>query len=57
VDIVINSHNILFSEREREFIQDWVRYDDGGIMLIDFVEKWKSNSKDWKLYSGFSGTE
>ncbi len=41
---------MCLSKKEREFIQDWLRYVDGEIMLKDFVEKWKSSSKDWKVY-------
>ena len=41
---------MCLSEREREFIQDWLRYVDGEITLSEFVEKWRSESRDWKVY-------
>jgi hypothetical protein len=41
---------MCLSKREREFIQDWLDYTDGKITLVDFVSKWKTEGKDWKVY-------
>ncbi len=41
---------MCLSKREREFIQDWLDYIDGKTTLLEFVEKWKSENKDWKIY-------
>ncbi len=41
---------MCLSKREREFIEDWLRYIDGDLTLIEFAEKWKSHGRDWKLY-------
>ncbi len=41
---------MCLSKREREFILDWLDYIDGKISLLEFVEKWKSEGKDWKIY-------
>ncbi len=41
---------MCLSKREREFIEDWFRYVEGKITLKEFVEKWKSEGKDWKAY-------
>ncbi|AEA46373.1 hypothetical protein [Archaeoglobus veneficus] len=41
---------MCLSKREREFIEDWLSYIEGEITLMQFVEKWKSESKDWKVY-------
>ncbi len=40
----------MLSKKEREFIQDWLACVDGKITLNEFVEKWKSEGKDWKVY-------
>ena len=41
---------MCLSKKEREFIEDWLAYIDGKITLLQFVEKWKSEGKDWKVY-------
>jgi len=41
---------MCLSKKEKDFIQDWLKYMNGEITLKDFVEKWKSDGKDWKLY-------
>jgi len=41
---------MCLSKREREFIEDWLKYIDGDMSLIEFAEKWGSRGRDWKLY-------
>jgi hypothetical protein len=41
---------MCLSKREREFIQDWLDYTEDKISLVDFVNKWKTEGKDWKVY-------
>jgi hypothetical protein len=40
----------MLSKKEREFIQDWLAYIDGKMSLSEFVDKWKSEGRDWKVY-------
>ncbi len=40
----------MLSKKEREFIQDWLAYVDGKMTLKEFVDKWKSEGRDWKVY-------
>ncbi len=40
----------MLSKKEREFIQDWLDYIEGKIDLNEFVNKWKSEGRDWKVY-------
>jgi hypothetical protein len=41
---------MCLSKKEREFIQDWLDYTEGKMSLVDFVTKWKTEGKDWKVY-------
>ncbi|WP_456369333.1 hypothetical protein [Geoglobus sp.] len=41
---------MCLSRREREFIQDWLDYVSGEMSLTEFVEKWRSEGSDWKVY-------
>ncbi len=41
---------MCLSKKEREFIQDWLKVMDGEMRLAEFVDKWKSQGKDWKIY-------
>jgi len=41
---------MCLSKKEREFIDDWMKYMDKKITLQQFVEKWRSQGKDWKVY-------
>jgi hypothetical protein len=41
---------MCLSKREREFIRDWLSYVNGEITLLQFVDKWRSEGKDWKIY-------
>jgi len=41
---------MCLSKKEKEFIQDWMSYANGKSSLKQFVDKWKSEGKDWKVY-------
>jgi len=41
---------MCLSKREREFIDDWMKYMEKKITLKQFVDKWKSKGEDWKVY-------
>ncbi len=41
---------MCLSKREREFIEDWLSCVDGKMTLLQFTEKWRSESSDWKVY-------
>jgi len=41
---------MCLSKKEREFIEDWLSCVDEKMTLLQFIEKWKSESKDWKVY-------
>lgn len=41
---------MCLSKREKEFIDDWMKYMEKKITLKQFVDKWKSEGNDWKVY-------
>lgn len=41
---------MCLSKKEKEFIKDWMSYANGKSSLNQFVDKWKSEGKDWKVY-------
>lgn len=41
---------MCLSTREKEFIEDWLKYIEGETSLNKFVDKWGSEGKDWKVY-------